>query len=49
MEALGIWINMHTKNSGDLMVLHTNLEDPIIEKPAALSEADKDDAVEQLL
>jgi hypothetical protein len=22
-KALGRWINMHTKNSGDLMVLHT--------------------------
>jgi hypothetical protein len=29
-EALGRWINM---NSGDLMVLHTNLMDPVIEKP----------------
>jgi hypothetical protein len=27
-EALGRWINMHTKNSGDLMVLHTNLKEP---------------------
>ncbi len=25
-EALGRWINMHTKNSGDLMVLYTDVE-----------------------
>ena len=48
-EALGRWINMNTKNSGDLLVLHTNLEHPIIEKPEPLSEEDKDDPVEQLL
>jgi hypothetical protein len=30
-EALGRWINMHTKNSGDLMVLYTDLEDPVVE------------------
>jgi hypothetical protein len=48
-EALGRWINMHTKNSGDLVVLHTDLQDPVIEKPAPLSEADKDEPIEQLL
>jgi hypothetical protein len=40
---------MHTQNSGDLMVLYTDLEGPIIRKPSRLSEADKDDRVEQLL
>ncbi len=48
-EALGRWINMHTKNSGDLMVLHTDLEEPVIERPPPLSDADQDDPLEQLL
>ena len=48
-EALGRWINMHTKNSGDLLVLYTDLADPVIEKPAPLNAADKDDPMEQLL
>ncbi len=48
-EALGRWINMNTENSGDLLVLHTDLEHPPIEKPEPLNEEDKDDPVEQLL
>jgi hypothetical protein len=48
-EALGRLINMHTRNSGDLMVLHTDLEDPAIEKLKPISDEDKDNPMEQLL
>jgi hypothetical protein len=48
-EALRRWINMHTKNSGDLMVLHTDLMDPVIEKPEPLDPALAADPLEQLL
>jgi hypothetical protein len=50
-EALGRWINMNTKNSGDLMALYTDLRDPTtaITRPENLDAADADDPIEQLL
>jgi hypothetical protein len=48
-EALGRWINLHTKNSGDLMVLYTDLQEPVIEKPKNISAADKNNPIEELL
>jgi hypothetical protein len=48
-EALGRWISMHTKNSGGLMVLHTDLMDLVIEKPEPTDPALASDLLEQLL
>jgi hypothetical protein len=49
MEALGRWINMNTKNSGDLMTLYTDLQDPIIKRPEPLSAEDAGEPIKQLL
>jgi hypothetical protein len=40
---------MHTKNSGDLMVLHTDLQEPFIERLVPLSAANKKEPIEALL
>ena len=50
-EALGLWINMNTKNSGDLMTLHADLKDPTaaITRPENLDTANASDPIEQLL
>ena len=48
-EALGRWINMNTKHSGDMMTLYTDLREPIIDRPEALSTEDLKDPLKELL
>ena len=50
-EALGRWINMNTKNLGDLMTLYTDLSDPTaaITRPENLDATDAAVPIEQLL